>query len=83
VPLAALAIGATGCGVTGAPWFSVFGAYFPAWMVCTLIGVLGAVLVRAIFIAVGIDAVLVMRLLTYTAIGVLFGVGSWQLWFGA
>jgi hypothetical protein len=83
VSLAALALGSTGCGVTGAPWFSVFGAYFPAWMVCALIGIASAVLVRAIFVAVGIDALMALRLLTYAAIGVLFGVGSWQLWFGA
>ncbi len=69
--------------MTGAPWFSVFGAYFPAWMVCSLIGIASAVLIRVIFVALGIDAVMALRLLTYAAIGVLFGVGFWQLWFGA
>jgi YtcA family len=68
--------------VHGAPWFSFFGAYFPAWTLCGLIGVIGAVVARAVFVALGLDAVVTLRLLTYGSLGVILGIGSWQLWFG-
>ena len=67
-----------GCGVRGAPWFSLFGAYFPAWMLCGLIGVLGAVLARVLFAAVGLDAIVRARLLTYGSIGLILALGTWQ-----
>jgi hypothetical protein len=51
-------------------------------MVCGLIGILGAVVVRVFLAAVGVDAIVALRLLTYTSIGVLLAFTSWQLWFG-
>jgi hypothetical protein len=71
-----------GCGVRGAPWLSLFGAYFPAWMLCGLIGVLGAVLARALFVAIGLDAIIRVRLLTYGSLGVILALGTWQCGFG-
>lgn len=68
--------------IVGAPLFTFFGAYFPAWLLCGLLGILAAVLARVIFIAVGIDAVMALRLLTYSSIGILCAVGSWQFLFG-
>jgi hypothetical protein len=71
-----------GCGLRGAPWFSLFGAYFPAWMLCALIGVLGAVLARVVFIAIGLDAIARARLLTYGSLGLVLALGTWQCGFG-
>jgi hypothetical protein len=76
------ALGLVGCGTRGAPWFSLFGAYFPAWLLCGLIGVVGAVIVRVIAVAAGVDAVVRFRLLTYGALGVLLALGTWKLGFG-
>jgi hypothetical protein len=72
----------TGCEASGAPWFPMFGTYFPAWMVCGLIGIAGAVGIRALLVALGLDAFLGLRLLTYTSMGVIFAATSWQVWFG-
>jgi hypothetical protein len=81
VPLL-MAIALAGCGVRGAPWLSLFGAYFPVWMLCGLIGVVGAVLARVLFVAIGLDAVLRARLLTYGSLGLILALGTWQLGFG-
>ena len=66
----------------GAPWFSFFGAYFPAWMLCGLIGVIGAVLARALFVAIGLDVIVRARLLTYGSLGLMLALGTWQWGFG-
>jgi ABC-type cobalamin transport system permease subunit len=66
----------------GAPWFSLFGAYFPAWMLCGLVGVVGAILARALLVALGVDRFLTARLLTYGSLGVVLALGTWQLGFG-
>jgi hypothetical protein len=76
------AISLVGCGVRGAPWFSLFGAYFPAWMLCGLIGVLGAVLARVLIVAIGLDVIVRARLLTYGSLALILALGTWQCGFG-
>jgi hypothetical protein len=68
--------------VHGAPWFSFFGAYFPAWLLCAVIGVIGAVLARVLFIAIGLDAIVRARLLTYGSLAVLLALGTKQCGWG-
>ena len=42
-----------GCASHGAPSFVLFGAFFPAWMLCAFIGIFGAIAARGIFVAAG------------------------------
>ena len=49
------------------PSFYLFGAYFPSWMLCLLVAVVVTLVVRAVFIWVGIDDILPLRLTAYTA----------------
>ncbi|MCK0209557.1 YtcA family lipoprotein [Starkeya koreensis] len=74
---AALAIGSTlgvsGCAPLGAPTVAMFGAYFPSWLASALVGILGAVLVRLVFIRAGIDDAIPVRLPVYVCIA--FGIG--------
>ncbi len=65
-PLAAIVLG--GCAEARAPSIPLFGAYFPAWLACTTVGILGAVLIRAIFVLLGIDDRLPLRLLVYVSL---------------
>lgn len=67
--------------VAAAPALEVFGAYFPAWIFCALLGVFGAVVVRAILAKLQIDEFLPAKLLVYLAFAVLIGVGVWKLWY--
>lgn len=80
-PLAVLAacVGLGGCSATtAAPAIPLFGAYFPSWLACALAGIVGAVLVRLVFIRVGIDDALSFRLPIYAclAAGIGFLVSS-------
>jgi hypothetical protein len=72
----------SGCAVRGAPSFSLFGAFFPAWMACALIGIFAAIGARAAFVACGLSRLLPFQLFVCTSIGVIVAVLVWLLWFG-
>lgn len=72
----------SGCGQRGAPSFVLFGAYFPAWMLCALIGITGAIAARSIFVASGLSGILPLQLLVCTAIGACVALLTWLFWFG-
>jgi hypothetical protein len=72
----------TGCSATSAPSFDLFGAFFPAWLVCGLIGVAGAVAARAVFVGTGLANVVPFQLFVCTALGVIVAIMAWLLWFG-
>lgn len=62
-----------GCSTAGAPTIALFGAYFPSWLACVAVGILGSVVVRLIFIPIGIDDALPIRLPVYVAIATAIG----------
>lgn len=71
-----------GCTSAGAPSIAMFGAYFPAWLACAFVGILGAVVVRLIFILLGLDDVLPIRLPVYVAVAAAIGFSVSLLGFG-
>lgn len=66
----------------GAPALPLFNAFFPAWLLCAFCGVIGAVLVRFLFIRIGLDDVLPVRLPVYVALTVIIGLLVSQFGFG-
>jgi hypothetical protein len=76
-------IALTACSAGGAPSFTLFGAFFPAWLLCGLIGVLGAGVARAGFVATGLATVLPYQLLVCTAVGIIAATVVWLVWFGS
>jgi YtcA family len=70
----------TGC--SGAPSFDLFGAFFPAWLLCGIIGIAGAVVARVVCISTGLAGTLPYQLAVCTAIGVMTAVMVWLLGFG-
>jgi hypothetical protein len=72
----------TGCSAGGAPSFDLFGAFFPAWLLCGLIGIAGAIAARAVFVGTGLANVVPFQLFVCTAIGVIVALMAWLLWFG-
>ena len=76
--LAPLAL--TAC--SSAPSLELFGAYFPVWMLCLIVGVAGAILMRAALVATGLVYTVPLQLLVCVAAGVIVGgVFSW-FWIG-
>lgn len=77
-----VAIVASGCAEVRAPSIPLFGAYFPAWLACVTIGILGAVLLRVVFVLVGIDDRLPLRLLVYVCLAAAIAFATSLAFFG-
>lgn len=82
-PRALLLCGA--CGITGAahaaPSVPVLGAFFPAWMLCALIGIALAALLRLAGALTGVTRSGAVAPLTYPLLALLFAAGAWILFF--
>jgi hypothetical protein len=65
-----------------APSISVFGSFFPAWIVCSLLGVVGAAVARIALARAGLEEFLPARLLVYLAFAILIALAIWRLWYG-
>jgi hypothetical protein len=72
----------SGCSAVGAPSFELFGAFFPAWLFCGVVGVVGAAAARVVFVATSLSDLIPYQLFVCTAIGVAAACLAWQLVFG-
>ncbi len=73
----------SGCSVAGAPSFELFGAFFPAWLFCGVIGLVGAGTARGVFVATGLSDLLPYQLFVCTAIGITAACLAWLFGFGS
>lgn len=80
---AALAVMQTGGCARGAPSLVFFGAYFPLWLACMVIGAAAAGVARALMVLSGLSERLPYQLLLCTAIGTSAGLLVAMLCFGA
>ena len=71
-----------GCVAQGAPSFILFGAYFPAWMLCAMIGIVAALAARIAMVANGLSETLPFQLIVCTSFGLIAAISSWLVWFG-
>jgi hypothetical protein len=71
-----------GCSTGGAPSFDLFGAFFPAWLLCGVVGIAGAVAARVAFVGSGVANTLPYQLAVCTAIGVITALLFWLVGFG-
>jgi hypothetical protein len=69
----------TGC--RGAPSISLMGSFFPGWMLCIGIGLIGAILLRQVFIKTAVEPHLGPRPVIYFCLWLLISTGSWLLFF--
>jgi YtcA-like protein len=82
LPILAISIILSGCAIRGAPSFTLFGAFFPAWMFCALVGILGALGARVTFVATGVADFLPFQLFVCVSVGVIVAALAWLFWFG-
>jgi hypothetical protein len=80
VSIGSVALGA--CDLRGAPSYSIFGAYFPAWLLCSAIGILGSVALRAAVVASGLEDAIPLRLLVYVGFATAVALWLWLSLFG-
>ena len=70
------------CDLRGAPSYSIFGAYFPAWLLCSAIGIVGSVGLRAAVVASGLEDAIPLRLLVYVGFATAVALWLWLSLFG-
>jgi hypothetical protein len=70
------------CSLRGAPSYSLFGAFFPAWLLCATIGALGSIGLRSFVIAMGLEDAMPFKLLVYVAFAVGLALWLWLSLFG-
>src|SRR5262245_9416 len=76
----AVPLSVSGCSYS--PTQDLFGSYFPAWMLCTALGIVAAVIIRQILGVAGINDYVVAPLLTYAGLAVSATLLAWLFWFG-
>jgi len=70
---------ATGC--SRAPSFNILGSFFPAWLLCGVIGIVLAVVTRFIFVRTNFEKELAPLILVYPCLALFYTFTTWLLFF--
>ena len=70
------------CSATAAPSLGLFGAFFPGWLACGIMGLLGGGISRAVMVATGLAEQLPFQLAVNASIGLIVALLAWLAWFG-
>lgn len=62
------------------PSRNILGSYFPTWMLCALIGLLGVVLVRVMLTRTGVDREMPVPVLVYLSLWIAITLVVWLAW---
>lgn len=68
-------------GCSRAPSFNLLGSFFPAWIVCGVIGILLAVAVRMFFVRIKLEQQLKPLIVVYPCLAAFFTFTLWLLFF--
>lgn len=69
----------TGCG--RAPSFNVLGSYFPAWLVCILLGIVGASMIRVSLVRLHMESMVRWTIVVYPCVALSIAFTLWLLIF--
>lgn len=72
-----MALPLAGCTTQGGPSFVMFGAFFPSWLLCGIIGIVAAILARALFLMTGLSNIIPLQFLVCCSIGVIVSMLIW------
>lgn len=68
-------------GCSRAPTFSIMGSYFPAWLVCILVGIALAAMVNLVLSRTHREHLLAWPALVYPSLAAFFAFALWLLFF--
>ena len=63
------------------PQINIIGSFFPSWMLCLLIGIVAALVVRRLLVRTGIDLYVGPRALVYPSLAILVTLVLWVAFF--
>jgi YtcA-like protein len=66
---------------SAAPMQTIMGSFFPSWMLCVLVGVIGMVAVRQVLVVLHIHEHVPVPLLTYLAVSLVIACAIWLVFF--
>jgi len=72
-------LSAAGC--SRAPSFNILGSFFPAWILCGVIGILLTVVVRVLFVRANFERELSPLILIYPCLAAFLTFSIWLLFF--
>ncbi|MGB8889493.1 MAG: YtcA family lipoprotein [Candidatus Korobacteraceae bacterium] len=72
-------LSATGC--SRAPSFNILGSFFPAWLLCGIVGIVLAVITRLIFVRTNFEQELSPLILVYPCLALFYTFTTWLLFF--
>ena len=78
---AMLLLGGCSVGRNQSPTVDVLGSYFPAWMVCMILGIVITVIVRLLLIGLAVHRHLRWKPLLYACMAVFFTATVWLIFF--
>jgi hypothetical protein len=64
------------------PSFNVFGTFFPAWMLCAVIGIVGTVIAFRLLSALHVDRFVLVPLALYPCVALIITSLVWLGWYG-
>jgi YtcA family len=76
---ASLVLGPTGC--SRAPSLNILGSFFPAWILCGVVGIVLTVVVRIFFVRANFEKELSQLALVYPCLAAFFTFSIWLLIF--
>jgi len=59
------------------PTINIYGALFPAWVLCLIAGVVGVLVLRPVFARLGLERNMAPLLIVYPALGILIACLLW------
>jgi hypothetical protein len=68
-------------GCSRAPSFNLLGSFFPAWILCGVLGILLAVAVRLFFVRIKLEPQLIPLIVVYPCLAAFFTFTLWLLFF--
>ena len=68
-------------GCAHSPTVDVLGSYFPAWMLCIIVGLVSTLIVRLLLIGVGIYVHLRLKPVLFSSTAIFFTLAVWLAFF--
>src|SRR5271165_5158147 len=68
-------------GCSRAPTFNILGSFFPSWILCGIVGILLAVIVRLYFVRIRLEEQLRPLIVVYPCLAAFFTFTIWLLFF--
>ncbi len=79
--LVALSLALVLCGCSRSPSISVLGSFFPAWIICCLVGIALAIVTYVVFLRVQLHPAVPIPVITYPCLALVYTLCTWLIFY--